>query len=267
MKDLEDKAAFVTGAASGIGRAIANSLARAGVAVAVADIDASAAEKASRDIEAAGGRAVAVACDVTSEASLEGAVDAAGEALGPIQLLVNNAGGFAASPLEQTQRRDWEWLLELNVLGVVNGLHTFLPRMRAHGGECHIVNTASVSGHIPTPNLSIYTASKFAVVGLSEVLRLELTGSPIGVSVLCPGIVKTDLLETSRRHRSERHGGSEAGTGVEMGAVIETGTDPAELGEQVIAGIVAGDFYIFTHAGVRPALEQRFQAILAEYRS
>jgi NAD(P)-dependent dehydrogenase (short-subunit alcohol dehydrogenase family) len=267
MQDLNDKTAFVTGAASGIGRAIATSLAREGVAVAVADIDTDVASRTAAEIEAAGGRALGVACDVTSEDSLERAADAATDALGPIQLLVNNAGAFSASPIEQTRRRDWEWLLEINVLGVVNGLHTFLPRMRAHGRASHIVNTASVSGHIPAPHLSIYTASKFAVVGLSEVLRLELADSPIDVSVLCPGIVKTDLLETSRRHRPEKHGGSEAGTGVEMSAVVETGTDPAEIGGQVVDGIRAGDFYIFTHPGVRPALERRFQSILREYRA
>jgi len=267
VRDLRDKAAFVTGAGNGIGRGIANGLAREGVAVALADIDDEAAAKARDEIEAAGGRAIALACDVTDEAAMSHAADVASDALGPIQLLVNNAGAFAASPLEQTQRRDWEWLLEVNVLGVVNGLHTFLPRMRAHGQPAHIVNTASVSGHIPALNLSIYTASKFAVVGLSEVLRLELAETPIGVSVLCPGIVKTELLDTSRRHRAERHGGSDAGTGIEMGAVVDRGTDPALIGDQVVAGLKADDFYIFTHPGVRPAFEHRFRSILAEYRS
>jgi len=169
--------------------------------------------------------------------------------------------------LEETRRRDWEWLLELNVLGVVNGLHTFLPRMRAHGEPAHIVNTASVSGHIPVGGLSIYTASKYAVVGLSECLRLELAGSSIGVSVLCPGIVRTGLLESSRRHRPDRHGGSDSEpVGNEMGAVIETGTDPAELSQAVVDAVKAGDFYIFTHPNTRPALEQRFREILSAYR-
>jgi NAD(P)-dependent dehydrogenase (short-subunit alcohol dehydrogenase family) len=265
MQDLNGRAAFVTGAASGIGRAIADSLAREGAAIAVADIDLAAAERASKEIEAAGGRAVPIHCDVTSEESLARAADAASEALGPIHVLVNNAGAFTVGVLEETQRKDWEWLLEINVIGVVNGLHTFLPRMRAHGEPSHIVNTASVSGHIPVGGLSIYTASKYAVVGLTECLRAELADSPIGVSVLCPGIVKTGLLESSDRLRPERHASTNE-RDKSMDAVIESGSDPAELGDQVAAGIKAGDFYIFTHANLRPVFETRFNEILDAYK-
>jgi NAD(P)-dependent dehydrogenase (short-subunit alcohol dehydrogenase family) len=267
MQDLAGRSAFVTGAGSGIGLAIANRLAREGVAIAAADIDFETVERASREIEAAGGRATPIACDVTSEESLERAADQAGETLGPIHLLVNNAGAFTASLLEETTRRDWEWLLEVNVLGVVNGLHSFLPRMRAHGEPAHIMNTASVSGHLPFGGLSIYTATKYAVVGLSECLRLELAGSTIGVSVLCPGIVKTGLLETSRRHRPARFGASEAASGVPMEAVIESGSDPADLADQVIEAVKTGTFYIFTHPEMRSAFELRFEEILAAYPS
>jgi NAD(P)-dependent dehydrogenase (short-subunit alcohol dehydrogenase family) len=135
MRELSGRAAFVTGGASGIGRAIAGALARDGVWVAVADIDLSAAEQACKEIEAAGGRAVPVACDVTDENALRQAADAAEAALGPIHLLCNNAGAFSVAGIEETTRKDWEWLLEINVLGVVNGLHVFLPRMRAHGAS------------------------------------------------------------------------------------------------------------------------------------
>ena len=262
MRELNGKNAFVTGGASGIGFAMAQSLANRGVAVAIADIDPAAAEAAAARIEQGGGRACAVESDVTSESSLERAADAAVAQLGEIRIVMNNAGAFTVAPLEETRRSDWEWLLELNVIGVVNGLPTFLPRLRAQGGEAHIVNTASVSGHLPVPGLSIYTASKFAVVGLSECLRLELTGTSIGLSVLCPGIVRTSLLETSQRHRPERHGGTGAG-GVEMRSVIEGGTDPAELGERDAAAIENGEFYVFTHPHLRPAFDRRFAEILA----
>jgi len=261
MQDLNGKNAFVTGGASGIGFAMAQSLASRGVAVALADIDPTAAEAAAARIEEGGGRACAVECDVTSESSLAKAADAAIARLGEIRIVINNAGAFTVGPLEETRRSDWEWLLELNVVGVVNGLHTFLPRLRAQGGEAHIVNTASVSGHLPVPGLSIYTASKFAVVGLSECLRLELADTPIGLSVLCPGIVRTSLLETSLRHRPDRHGGG-AGGGVEMKSVIEGGSDPAELGERVASAIESGEFYVFTHPHLRPAFERRFAEIL-----
>jgi NAD(P)-dependent dehydrogenase (short-subunit alcohol dehydrogenase family) len=269
MRELDGKNAFVTGGANGIGYAIAERLARAGVGVAVADIDRKAATLACEKIEKAGGRAVPIGCDVTDEASLAAAADEAGECLGAIQILVNNAGAFTVGPLESTARRDWEWLFDINVHGVVNGLRTFLPRMRektrAPGEFAHIVNTASVSGHIPVAGLSIYTATKFAVVGLSECLRLELAGSSIGVSVLCPGIVRTGLLQSSLEHRAEKYGGSGSASDHPIGAVIEGGTDPADVGERVVAAIQAGDFYILTHPNVRKAFANRFDEILAAY--
>lgn len=261
MQNLNGKNAFVTGGASGIGLAIAESLASRGVGVALADIDPVSAQAAAERIVAAGGRACAVACDVTSEASLADAADAAASSLGEIRIVVNNAGAFAVGSLEDSKRSDWEWLLELNVIGVVNGLHTFLPRLKALGGEAHILNTASVSGHLPVAGLSIYTATKFAVVGLTECLRLELAETEIGVSVLCPGIVRTSLLETSQRHRPERHGGA-GQSGVALKDVIEGGSEPAELGERVAAAIESGDFYVFTHPHMRPAFERRFAEIL-----
>lgn len=266
MQDLDEKVAFVTGGASGIGLAIARSLASRGARVALADVDEGAAVAAARDIEAGGGRAVGVHCDVTSEESLERAADATAAELGDVRIVVNNAGGFAVGALEATSRADWEWLLELNVIGVTNGLRLFLPRLKALGGEAHIVNTGSVSGHIPVAGLSVYTATKFAVVGLTECLRLELVGTTIGLSVLCPGIVKTSLLETSQRHRPDRHGGAGADP-IPMQAIVDSGSDPALLGERVVHAIEANEFYILTHPQVRPAFEARFKDILASYPS
>ncbi len=265
MQDFRGKTAFITGGANGIGRAMADSFAREGVTVAVADIDLAAAGSACKEIEASGGRALPIRCDVTSEESLAEAAAEVRKTLGPVHLLVNNAGAFTACPLEETTRRDWEWLLEINVLGVVNGLHAFLPGMKEHGEPAHIVNTASVSGHIGVAGLSIYTASKFAVVGLSECLKLELAESPVNISVLCPGIVKTGLIESSLENRPERHGGQDANVGEDVAAITASGTDPATIGENVIEGIRSETFYIFTHPTVRPALESRFEGIMAAY--
>jgi len=267
MRDLRGKAAFVTGGANGIGRAIAESFAREGVSVAIADIDPKAVEQTCKELEATGARAVPIECDVTSEESLADGLIKATEALGPIHILVNNAGAFAVSPLEETTRRDWEWLLEINVIGVVNGLHTFLPHMREHGEPAHIINTASVAGHFAGPGLSVYTASKFAVVGLTECLRAELADSRIGVSVLCPGVVKTGLIESSREHRPQRHGGSDAGPGLDVASITESGSDPAAIGDQVVAAVKADEFYIFTHPDMKPVFEARFGRILTAHGS
>jgi len=265
MRDLRGKTAFITGGANGIGRAIADAFAREGVSVAIADIDPVAAASACKEIEASGATALPIRCDVTSEKSLADAADEVRKSLGPVHLLINNAGAFTASPFEKTTRQDWEWLLEINVLGVVNGLHAFLPGMREHGEPAHIVNTASVSGHIGVAGLSVYTASKFAVVGLSECLKLELDESPIGVSVLCPGIVKTGLIESSLENRPERHGGRDANIGDDVAAITASGTDPAAIGARVIEGIRAHTFYILTHPALRPAFQARFDSIMADY--
>ena len=264
MQELNQKGAFITGGANGIGLAIAKSLARRGTSVAIADIDLDAAVSASKQIESSGGKACAVACDVTKRESFEAAADAAVEAIGPIHVLVNNAGAFATGVLEDTKRSDWEWLLEINVIGVVNGLQTFIPRMRAHGQESHIVNTASISGHIATPGLSIYTATKFAVVGLSETLRLELADSDIGISILCPGVVKTGLIESSGRHRPARFGGA-AEVAPGLADLIDSGIDPSEVGERVAKALLEKEFYIFTHPALRGVVEHRTDEILSSY--
>jgi NAD(P)-dependent dehydrogenase (short-subunit alcohol dehydrogenase family) len=263
MQQMNGKSAFVTGGASGIGRAIAESLAREGVAVAIADIDPKAAELACKELEADGARAIPISCDVTSTESLALGLEVASKSLGPIHILANNAGAFSVGAIEETERRDWEWLFEINVIGVVNGLHTFLPHMRAHGEPSHIINTASIAGHIAGAKMGVYTASKFAVVGLTECLRAELADSTIGVSVLCPGIVKTGLIDSSRRHRPDRHGGREADPGDDVASITASGSDPSMIGDQVVAAVKAGDFYIFTHPDLKPAFEARFRRILA----
>jgi short-subunit dehydrogenase len=120
---------------------------------------------------------------------------------------------------------------------------------------------------VTAPGMGPYTASKYAVVGLSECLRAELADSTIDVSILCPGIVSTGLLESSAKHRAERHGGGREFEATQMDAVIGSGTDPAELGDQVVAGLERGDFYIFTHPNLRPAFENRFREVLDAYRS
>ena len=265
MQEFAEKTAFITGGANGIGRAIAESFAREGAAVAIADIDPKAAEATCRELEASGARAIPITCDVTNAESMANAAAEVSKTLGPVHVLVNNAGAFTVSAFEETTRQDWEWLLGINVMGVVNGLHAFLPGMKAHGEPAHIVNTASVAGHIANPNMSIYTASKFAVVGLTECLKLELSDTPINVSVLCPGVVKTGLIESSLAHRPDRHGGQDANPGQDVRSITASGTDPSAIGDQVVRAVVANEFYILTHPELRPAFESRFGRILKAY--
>ena len=247
MKEIAGKTAFVTGAGNGIGRAIARALAAEAVAVAVADIDEAAAGQVAAEIEASGSRAVAVRCDVTDRASLEAARDETIRALGPIHILCNNAGVSAAAPFDITTPGDWRWMFEVNVMGVVNGLQVFLPHLRGHGQGAHIVNTASMAGLIPVGRMSAYGASKHAVVGLTECLEVELEGSGVGLSLLCPGIVNTELAASSRALRPEDARGVDPDSDRMLEEGGRSGSDPAQVGDCVVEAIRSDSFYVISH--------------------
>ncbi len=213
MDDLAGRNAFVTGAGSGIGQGIARNLALAGVNVAVADIRKDAAEATAAAIVAAGGRAVPLALDVSDRTDVEHGADQAEQALGPIHIVCNNAGvAMHGVPLEKIAANDWDWAIGVNVYGVIHGIQTFVPRMRAHGEGGHVVNTASIGGLQVNPSFltSAYSMTKYAVVALSEALEQELEGSGIGVSVLCPAAVATSihLSERSRPDAARRPDGA-----------------------------------------------------------
>jgi NAD(P)-dependent dehydrogenase (short-subunit alcohol dehydrogenase family) len=258
---LKGRGAFITGGASGIGLAIASNLARRGARVAIVDIDASAAEKAAAELRNSGADTIALQADVTDAASLERAVQEAIAAFGRLHLICCNAGAFTSSSVAESSAADWEWLISINLMGVVNTIHATLPHLLEHGDGGHIVNTASVAGHMSMPGIAIYSATKFAVVALSEALRGELKEQDVGVSVLCPGVVKTNLLETSGQHRPERFGGP---TQLEtmLDDTVPGGTDPDDVGRQVCDAIEAGRFYIFTHPELRPIIESRLREII-----
>ena len=268
MKIEAGMAAYVSGGGSGIGRGISMSLARRGVKVGVCDInEADAAETVSL-IEADGGTAIAVRVDVSDKASVEAAADAIEKAYGPVSIVCNNAGiAMHGVPLHEIETKDWDWVIGVNVYGVIHGIQTFLPRMLAAGKPGHMVNTASIGGFQVNPNFltGAYSMTKYAVVALSEGLQNELAGKNVGVSVLAPAAVDTKI-HLSERSRPERMGGAYVRPQNHfMGELIKDSMPPAEIGERVMGAIEAGDFYIFTHPETKMWLDRRHAAIDAAF--
>ncbi len=260
MRDLAGKVAVVTGGGSGIGRGLCRGFAAEGMAVAVADVDPASAEETAAGLRARGARAIAVRTDVSDRKALEELAERVSRELGGVHLVCNNAGVFVGGrPLENTEA-DWRWLLDVNLMGVVHGCHVFAPRLLAQG-EGHIVNTASVGGFLAGPELDVYCATKFAVVGFSEALRAELAPRGVGVSILCPGQIATRLAESERLR--PRGGGRAGGSSGMLAPLIAGGMDPDEVAKFVIAGVRSDAEYVFTHAEFRDPLAQRFGRVLA----
>jgi len=256
MQELEGKVAVVTGAGSGIGEGIARAAASAGMHVVVADIDVEKARAVAADL---GGRAMACAVDVSSLASVEALRDAALERFGAVHLLCNNAGVWIGALMQDADIRDWQYLINVNLYGVIHGVKAFLPLLVAQG-EGHIVNTASVGGLISGPPEGLYTTTKFAVVGLSEALLLEVADKGVGISVLCPGLVNTNLITQSFAVRPK-----EMNSGIDHrqpAPDVASGISPLLVGEQVMDAVREGGFYIITHDDYRDIIAMRHAGIL-----
>jgi NADP-dependent 3-hydroxy acid dehydrogenase YdfG len=191
MRDVEGKVAFITGGASGMGLAMARSFAAAGMKVAITDIEQAALDRVAPEFAASNADFITLAVDVTDRTAMARAADATEAAFGKVHVVCNNAGVAVGGPIDQMSYQDWDWVTRVNLDGVVNGIQTFIDRMKAHGEGGHFVNTASMAGHLALRGLSVYTATKFAVVGISETMRQDLEPHGIGVSVLCPGVVRT----------------------------------------------------------------------------
>lgn len=267
ITDLRGKTAVVTGAASGMGFAMAERFASEGMQVVLADIERAALEDAAAKLRAAGADVLAVATDVSDGDAVDRLAAEATAAYGTVHVLCNNAGVGAGGLIADLTTADWEWVLGVNLWGVIHGLRAFLPGMLASGEEGHVVNTASLAGHVSAPFMAPYSASKFAVVATSEALYHELlmTNAKVGVSVLCPGWVNTNI-HSSERNRPSRLGGTgEAGgdpRGEMLRQVLANGMPPSEVATLVHDAIRSGQFYILTHPEMTPAVEGRMRAIV-----
>jgi NAD(P)-dependent dehydrogenase (short-subunit alcohol dehydrogenase family) len=264
MEDLAGKVAFVTGGASGIGFAMASCFAAEGAKIVLADIEVDALEQAEADLRGKGADVIGVVCDVSDHTSVTAAADRAIEAFGKVHILCNNAGVSPAGEMDQTTPQDWQWCVGVNLMGVVHGVQALVPRMKAQGEGGHVVNTASVAGLMALPTLSIYTATKYAVVGISETLRSELAPFDIGVSVVCPSFVKTRLNESHRNRPPELSTGPEEANAF-ITQMLSAGTAPEVIAERVLRGIKRGDFYIMPHSEMKMGFQARADEILASF--
>jgi NAD(P)-dependent dehydrogenase (short-subunit alcohol dehydrogenase family) len=260
MKDLKGKVAVITGAGSGIGEGIARAAAAAGMHVVVADLDLEKASSVAAALDRSEVQAIAVATDVSSLESVEALRDATLEQFGAVHLVCNNAGVWVGALMQNADMRDWQYLINVNLYGVIHGVKSFLPLL-IEQGEGHIVNTASVGGLISGPPEGLYTTTKFAVVGLSEALLLEVADKGVGVSVLCPGLVDTNLITQSSAMRPES---LDPGIDHQQPAPdVASGISPLAVGEQVIDAVREGGFYIITHDDYRDIIQMRHDGILS----
>ena len=271
MKNFKEKVALVTGGASGIGFALADRFASVGMKVVLADIEELALARAERTLKAKGAPVLAVKTDVSKPEEVEELARLTYERFGAVHVLCNNAGVGAGGLTWEQPLTDWQWVLGVNLWGVIHGLHTFVPRMLAQGDEGHIINTASVAGLISSPYLSIYSATKHAVVAITESLRMELDsiGSQIRASVLCPGFVATSINE-SERNRPEHLASHAAEPETDQQQVmrelarqqVAAGIKPSEVAEAVIEAIRGDRFYIVTHPRYTKLIRMRLENII-----
>lgn len=269
MQDFRGRTAVVTGAASGIGLALARRLAAEGMNLVVCDIED---EPLAAAVEELGGRGVEVLsmhADVSDPAAVEELAAAAETRFGPVAVVCNNAGVAVGGLSWEVAPEDWDWIIGVNLKGVVNGIRSFVSRMVAAGVEGHVVNTASIAGLTSSPLMGPYNVTKHGVVTLSEVLagELAMVGANIGVSVLCPGWVATRIHESDRNRPHAAESTPEMDQMAEavrsvIGGLIESGMSPDDVADEVLDAIRTGRFYIRPHAGMETYVEARCKAVL-----
>ena len=265
MRDLDGKAAFVTGGSSGIGLGIVQVLAEAGMKVAFTWRRQDHLDHA---LSLLGGRIVhPIKLDVTDREGFARAADKAEAAVGPVQVLINNAGVGVGGLIEQATYDDWDWVMGVNIGGVINGIVTFLPRMIASGLEGHIVNVSSMGGVAALGSVGVYATSKFAVMGLSEALRTDMIGRNIGVSVYCPGPVKSNMGEAVKLRPANLSNTGykppESAPDAAPHPMMLTAMSEVEAGRHVLRGIRQNQLFILSHPEFRDVIKARGDALVA----
>jgi NAD(P)-dependent dehydrogenase (short-subunit alcohol dehydrogenase family) len=276
MKEVKNKVAVVTGAASGIGRAMAETFLAAGMKVVLSDIDERALAETTKALGAAGAEAHAVLTDVSQPEQVDDLAKQTLQRFGAVHVLCNNAGIYlGGEPSWTSSLSDWRWMLGVNLMGAVHGIRSFLPIMLRQDSEAHIVNTASMGGLVATGS-TLYGTAKSAVVGLSENLHVEMVrgGLKPRVSVLCPSLVATNILSTSRRTRpAEFEGEPQSAAAAESrdqhrnwaAEALQQGLDPRVVGAQVLEAIRTERLYILTHPKLNPFIKRRTKGMLKGY--
>ena len=274
MKEFQGKVAVVTGAASGIGRALAERCAQEGMRVVLAGINEQTLMQASQELRAEGASVLAVQTDVSKAGDVEALAQKAFDTYGAVHLLFNNAGVGAGTIIWESTLADWEWTMDVNLWGVIHGIRAFVPRMIAQDTEGHIVNTASIAGLTSGPGLGIYKVTKYGVVTLSETLyhELALRGAKIKTSVLCPGFVKTRIMDGARNRPARlQNDPAEVKMGPESVALIqfmlqavEAGMSAQQVADIAFQAIRDETFYILTHPETKEAIRVHMEDMLQE---
>jgi NAD(P)-dependent dehydrogenase (short-subunit alcohol dehydrogenase family) len=267
MEDVKDRVAFVTGGASGIGFGIVKALLEAGAKVAIADLRPDHLEEAKKSLAAHDNRILCIEVDVTDREAMARAADAVDAAFGRVDILVNNAGIGIEGPFSEASYADWDFGIGVNLGGVINGLMTFLPRIRAGGRGGHVVNTASLAGMVQMPSfMAIYATAKAGVIALTEAMRDDLATDDIGCTVLCPGPVRSRIHELGQ-NRPAHFQASTAFTAAaeKLGRrqVSELWMAPEEVGRMVLDAILDNELYVITHGEWRGAVQARHDQIMA----
>ena len=258
MEHLTGKVAVVTGGASGIGRALCLAFAGEGARVVVADLDEAGMAETAAGVMTAGAKAVTVTTDVSKLASVQALAERAWKELGGVHLVCNNAGVAIYGGLESATHHDWEWVLGVNLWGVIHGIEAFVPRMIGQKQPGHVVNTASMAGLIASQGLGVYNTSKYAVVGLSETLQKDLRPYNIGVSVLCPLGVSTNIRNSERSRPPELRNpdGPPETDGIQL---IGRYLTPEDVAGRVLRAVKANRLYVIPHEEARQPLRRRFE--------
>jgi len=260
MDTVAGKVAVVTGGASGIGKAMAKRFAAAGMEVVIADVEADALRATADELGVVG-----VPTDVADADSVAALATSVVERFGTAHVLCNNAGVGGGGVIAGATLKDWKWVIDVNLWGVVHGLHSFLPMLLANDDGGHVVNTASMAGLSSWPGIGPYNATKYAVVAISETLEAELRDSQVGVSVLCPGVVNTNIFTSQRNRPAELRNERKNVAARSVNQTIRTWQvlDPSEVAEQVLDAVLAGRFWILTHPELLGAVDERHQRLMA----